>query len=270
MGDRILFLGTGGDSIVVGKQYRGSGGIILQVEGNQFHIDPGPGSLVMAKLYGINLRENTAVFLSHNHLNHAAGANSVISAMTHNGLDKKGVLVGNNSSINGTQESEPFVHSFYKTCVERYIALDYGKKVGINHIDIRLMKTKHSDENAVGFKIFSKKFTLGYTSDTEYRKTIAEQYRNCDILILNVPCPGSTEQKGVMNTEQAQKFIQEAHPRLAIITHFGIKMLQADPLYEAREIQKSTGIQVISAKDGMELNPVSFSSSVRQKTLKGY
>jgi ribonuclease BN (tRNA processing enzyme) len=270
MGDRILFLGTGGDSIVVGKQYRASGGIILQIQGNQFHIDPGPGALVMARLYEINLRNNTAVFVSHNHINHAAGVNSVISSMTHNGLDKKGVLVGNNSAINGSPDSEPFVHKFYKKCVERYIALDPGSKVGINHIDIRLTKSKHQDENAVGFKFFAPKFILGYTSDTEYTPEIADQYANSDILILNVIFPDSIEKKGLMNTDDAVKFINRVKPRLAVITHFGIKMLQADPLYEAREIQKKTKVQVIAAKDGLVINPVSFSSSVRQKTLKNY
>ena len=42
------------------------------------------------------------------------------------------------------------------------------------------------------------------------------------------------------------------------------------PLYEARKIQKKTGIQIISAKDGMVINPISYSSGLRQKTLKMY
>ncbi|MDP7476371.1 MAG: hypothetical protein QF655_01925, partial [Candidatus Woesearchaeota archaeon] len=54
----IIFLGTGGDSYVVGKQLRASGGIILQINDDQYHIDPGPGALVMAKETGINLRAN--------------------------------------------------------------------------------------------------------------------------------------------------------------------------------------------------------------------
>jgi len=40
----IIFLGTGGDEYVVGKQLKGSGGIIVRVEGYQFHIDPGPAA----------------------------------------------------------------------------------------------------------------------------------------------------------------------------------------------------------------------------------
>ena len=82
MNSQILFLGTGGDSIVVGKQYRTSGGIILNLNDMQFHLDPGPGALIMAKMYGINIRENVGVFVSHNHINHANDVNAVIIAKT--------------------------------------------------------------------------------------------------------------------------------------------------------------------------------------------
>ncbi|MFH0875108.1 MAG: MBL fold metallo-hydrolase [archaeon] len=270
MGDRILFLGTGGDSIVIGKQFRASGGIILEAEGNQIHIDPGPGALVLAKYYGVNLRENTALFLSHNHLNHAGDANAVISAMTHNGLDKKGVLVASESCLNATPDNEPFVHSFYKSCVERVISVNPGSKIGINQLDIKIIKTKHLDTSGVGFKFYTPKFTLGYVSDTEYFNDLCEEYGNSDILILNVTHPGSVKCPGSMNTESATAFLQKTKPRLAIITHFGVKMLESDPLYEARELQKETGVQVIAAKDGMIISPETYSSEQRQKTLKSY
>ena len=70
MKDRILFLGTGGDEFVVSKQIRASGGIILNTEGYQFHIDPGPGALVQAKKHDVNFRETTAVIVTHSHINH--------------------------------------------------------------------------------------------------------------------------------------------------------------------------------------------------------
>ena len=47
-------------------------------------------------------------------------------------------------------------------------------------------------------------------------------------------------------------------------------MLKADPLYEAREIQKKTGVQIIAAKDGMVVNPISYAAGLRQRTLTMY
>ena len=47
-------------------------------------------------------------------------------------------------------------------------------------------------------------------------------------------------------------------------------MVKSDPLYEAREIQKETKVQTIAAKDGMVLNPVSYSVYQGQRTLHAF
>ncbi len=270
MGDSIVFLGTGGDAIVVGKQYRASGGIIVQSDDVQFHIDPGPGALVMARMADINLRENTAVFVSHNHINHANDVNAVISAMTYNGMDKRGVLVANKVSLYGSDNDSPFVNQFYRKCVEKFMVVEPGSKLGVKNIDITCTSTHHMEKGAVGFRFIFPRFVLGYTGDTGYTKEMAEAFANTDILIICVTHAASQKEKYTMNTEDAAKLIATAKPKLAVITHFGVKMLQADPLYEAREIQKKTKIQTISANDGMTINPISFSASTRQITLKSF
>ena len=88
--ERILFLGTGGDVYTIGKQKRGSGGIIINTENIQFHIDPGSGSLIKAKENEINPRDTTCLIVTSNDINLCNDVNCMIEAMTHNGLDKKG------------------------------------------------------------------------------------------------------------------------------------------------------------------------------------
>ncbi|RMF55980.1 hypothetical protein D6745_00655 [Candidatus Woesearchaeota archaeon] len=270
MDPRVIFLGTGGDIFVTGQQLRASGGIVLQAEGNQFHIDPGPGAVVRARIADINPRHNTAIFVSHNHLNHCNDINALISAMTHNGFDKKGVVITNKTAYNGIETMKPVMTEYYKRLVERAIAVEAGQKIAINEIEIKATPTRHNDPHAVGFKFFAPKFTLGYTSDTEYFKELAEEFKETDLLIINVVNPFHIKEKNHMNSEDAVKLINEAKPKHAVITHFGIKMHQADPLYEAREISKQTSTHVLAAKDGLVLNPMTFASSVRQKTLKGF
>lgn len=270
MGDRIVFLGTGGDAIVVGKQYRASGGIIIESGESQIHIDPGPATLAMARMYDVNLRENTAILVSHNHINHANDANAVISAMTHNGMDKKGVLISSKSTLRGDEKEIPFINHFYRDCVEKYIMVEKYSKIGIRDIDIICTPTKHSDPSTVGFMLSCHGYTMGYTSDTDYSDDLAEAFKGTDILIMNVPYPRGIADEHNLNSEDAAKLIDRVRPKLAVITHFGVKMLQADPLYEAREIQKATKVQTLCAKDGLVINPVSFSSSVKQKDLKSY
>ncbi len=222
----------------------------------------------MAKQYGINLRANTSLFVSHNHLNHANDINAVISAMTYNGFDKKGVLVANNEVINGTEKSKPYLRDFYKNCLEKYIVLEQGQRVGINEVEVKALKTIHSND-ALGFKFFTPLYTLSYSSDTKYSVEIVEEYKNSNILILNVPyLKKDKEQKGLAK-EDAIKIINEVKPRLAIITHFGTDFLRADPLYEIRDIKKETESQVIAATDGMVINPVSYAADQGQRTLSG-
>jgi len=64
------------------------------------------------------------------------------------------------------------------------------------------------------------------------------------------------------------KIIEEAKPKLTIIQHFSKKMIDAEPMAEAREIQKRARQQVIAAKDGLIINPVSFSAKGRQTVLR--
>ncbi|MBA3064437.1 hypothetical protein FP803_03285 [Candidatus Woesearchaeota archaeon] len=266
---QIIFLGTGGDCFVVGKQLRASGGIIIRAEDMQFHIDPGPGALVRAEQYDVNLRENTCILISHNHLNHTNDINAVISAMTHAGLDKKGVLISNRTVISGDNNTDTILLNFYKNCLERYIIVQENQKIGIGDIEIRITPTKHGIEN-IGFKFITPEFSLSYISDTSYFTGLAEPHKGSDILILNVVNPSGINSKTNLNSDDAVNIITAVKPKLAIIQHFGIKMIEADPMYEAREIQKKTYTQVIAAKDGMAINPLSYSSSLRQKTLKNF
>ncbi len=268
---RLLFLGTGGDALIVGKQIRASGGIILNVENDQFHIDPGPGSLIMAKSQGINLRETTAIFVTANELFRANDVNAVISAMTHEGMDKRGVLVCPSSLLYGLElDKNPFIHKYYKECVEKTIIVDNTRKLGINNIDVEIIELKDPLNIAMGLKFMTQRFVIGYLPDTSYFSELAERFQNVDILILNVQDPRNFKRKEHLNSEDAEKIIQKVKPQIAIITGFGIKMIQADPLYEAREIQRNIGINVVSAKDGMLINPLSFTTTVKQSNLKSY
>ncbi len=270
MAPRIVFLGTGGDAIVVGKGYRAAGGIIIEVDDNQLHIDPGPGALVRATDYGISPRNNVAVLVSHAHLNHCNDVNAIISAMSLGGLDPKGVLIANKTSYNGTESYEPVISKHSKKMIERSIILEEGKRVGINEVEIRATYAMHSDEFATGYKIITSKFALGYSSDTGYCHELIESYKDVDIMILNCVHESGKKDKNNLGVDDVIKLLPEIKPKLAIITHFGIKLHKKNILSEVRKIQRETKIQTIAAKDGLVINPTSYSVSLRQKTLNLY
>lgn len=253
MAAELIFLGTAGDPIVVGQQSRASGGLVLKVDDLQFHIDPGPGAVARASQYGVNPRNTTAVLVSHAHLGHCGDLNAVVSAMTHGGLDKRGVVVGHESAV-----SEGVFWPHYQGCVERVVPLQVGKKAGIEQIDILATPTRHTAPG-MGFTFLCPDFTLSYLSDTGYFKGMSDNLLDTDVLVLNVVEPSGQEKEHNLTTDSAIRVITLAKPAFAVITHFGTKMLKANPLYEARRIQAATGVQTIAAKDGMSIDPMNIS-----------
>ncbi len=258
MSSKIIFLGTAGND-AVGSQLRASGGIIIQVDNQQIHIDPGPGTLIRALQTKVNLKENTILLVSHNHLSHCNDMNLVIQKMTNYGNDSKGTLVTAKSVMDYT----------IKNTLKNVITLEPEKTFETDNIIIRALKANHSAE-CIGFKIFTPKFVVVYSADTSYSSDLIEEYKGADILILNVLAPGKSKIKNNLNADDAVKIINKVAPKLTIITHFGKEMINKDPLYEAREIQKATNHQIIAATDGMEIEPISYSANSNQKILNLY
>ncbi len=265
MESTVLFLGTGHGQ-VGNKQVRATGGILLLADGYQFLLDPGPGTCVRIKQAKIDIRMTTALLISHAHLMHCNDANTLIGAMTHNGLDQNGVLIANETFVKGSEDIHPVLTKKHKSYPERIIVPKAGQKIGIEHVEIHSLATKHSDEAALGFKFFTKNFVLSYTGDTGYDKSLVEQYLQSDILILNMPHLDKKDEFN-LNKETATKLIAGVKPRLAILTHFGSKVLSADPIQIARTIQQDTGVQTVAARDGFQLSPEAYSASLQTKTL---
>ncbi len=254
----IIFLGTAGGSAVVSRQLRSSGGIILQVEDLQFHIDPGPGTLNKAREYGINIQHTTAVLVSHNHIGHCNDLNAVVDAMTHGGIERRGVIIASKSVLQQQEGSYPSLTQHHQRLVERIIPVEKRHKVGIELVEIHILSAEHTDPTAVGFKFFCPTSTISYTGDTIATPHLLEELAGTDVLIMNVPYPRN---KGIglnLDTDAAIKMVSHVRPTVAIITHFGLDMLKADPLTEAREIQRVTGVQTIAARDGLLVSPESY------------
>jgi ribonuclease BN (tRNA processing enzyme) len=265
---RIIFLGTGGTSAVVSRQLRSSGGIIIQVDDLQFHIDPGPGALAKAKEYGINLHHTTAVLVSHNHINHCNDLNVVIDAMTHGGIEQRGIILASKSVLQTQNESNPFITKHHQQLVEKIIVMEKNHKVGIELVEINALPVEHTDSTAIGFKLFCPRFTLAYTGDTIVTEELLESLAGTDILIMNVPYSENKGENLNLDTEAAISLVSKIRPKIAVLTHFGLDMLKEDPLIAAREVQRITGIQTIAARDGLAISPEG--TGQYKSPIKGY
>lgn len=267
MGMNITFFGTAGGRIVIMTQTRASGGFVLEMDGERIHVDPGPGALVRAKQYGVNLRKLTGLIVSHCHPDHYTDAEMVIESMTEGTRKKRGILIGNEHVIKGGDEYRPVISPFHLRILERYEILKPGGKTKIGNLEIIATPTKHGEEKALGF-VFKGSKTLGYTGDGEYFKGQEKHFEGCDYLLLNVLRPRNVKWPEHMNTNQAAKLIGLVKPSLAIIQHFGMIMLKANPEKEAKWIEKETGVKTIAARDGMRIDFEKFSKHGLNKWIK--
>lgn len=256
---QIIFLGTAGSAAVAGKNIRSSGGIILKIdESLQFHLDPGPGALQKARECNVNPHHTNVVLVTHNHINHCNDLNLVIEAMTHSGLERRGVVLGSKSVLQPQEGSHPFITRYHQNLVEKIIPLEKNHKIAIESVEIQTIPVEHTDSTAIGFKLFCPGFIVGYPGDTIFTLPLVESLQGTDVLILNVPYPGKRSQGSNLDSEAAIKLINQVNPRLVVISHFGLEMLKADPMFEARQIQLATGVQTIAASDGLTISPTGY------------
>jgi len=265
----LIFLGTAGDSLSVAKQTRNSCGIVLKTNNVQIAIDPGPGFLYHLSKNKINPRATNIVLVSHSHINHAGELNALVSAMSINGFDKNGILVCPKSVLYGNNKTDPLLTNFHKNCLEQIKTAVPGNMINFKDIKIQTAKAVHNDIDAVGYKIFTPKFSLAYLGDTEYYKDMKYEYKDIDILIINLQ-NYEKKQKGRMNLESAIKTAQIIKPNIIIITHFNNRLIEHNPLELSRKIQQSTKITTIAAKDYMAIDPEIYALGQRQKRLNFY
>ncbi|MFW5747027.1 MAG: MBL fold metallo-hydrolase [Nanoarchaeota archaeon] len=261
----ITFLGTAGDSTVMGKQLAASGGIVLTDGTFQIHLNPGPGSLVQAKRHGINVRNTDVLLASENLPLQTGDLNASVEAMTLGGLDRKGVLLAPPGVVEGSERYTPTLSIQQAEHLERVIKLRIGDKVGIGDITIHPTQTSLEEDLAIGYILRTPHYCVGYCGRTRYSKKIAGQFSHCDIVILHFTFDDHSTLE--QDSESCINLLKDAQPRLAIMTGFGVKALREDVLSIIRSMHKETGIQCMSAKDGLSVNPASYAKKVRQKSL---
>ena len=135
----------------------------------------------------------------------------------------------------------------------------------IDNLDITATKTIHGDPKAVGFKMESDNFTISYTTDTEYFPELHKHHEGADVLIASVIRAGSERIRGHMSVDDFEVLVKEVKPKLAIMTHLGMKLIMEYPEREAQRVEKNTGVKIIAARDGMRIDLDDFQT--KQPTL---
>jgi ribonuclease BN (tRNA processing enzyme) len=270
----MVILGSGGARIVVAKQLRASGGIWFSLAGTRFLLDPGPGSLVRmtGSRHRLDPTKLAGILLSHRHLDHSGDVNNMIEAMTMGGTEPRGALFAPSDALAG---EDPVVLKYVRPFLERIVTLVEGGSYELGNVRFTCpVRHQHRGE-VYGFRFEvgadeesttkaprheggserssvvgpRSSLTVSYIADTKYFPELVEHYR-AEVVIMNVvrPTPSNLDH---LHAPDAEELVKAIRPRLAVLSHFGMKMLQAKPWVLAREMSERTGCKVVAASDGM-------------------
>ena len=251
---KITFLGSGGGRFATISQKRMTGGFrIDDFGGKNYQVDPGPGALVRSYQFGVNPTKIDGVFISHSHTDHYNDAEIFIEAMTRGMTKNNGIIMGSRTIFENYQRWGPAISSYHKSNSKNLILVP-NKIARFPSFTIKGTDTQHGDPTGVGFQIENNGFKISYTSDTGYFDELAKYHKNADILIGSVLRPGARSIKGHMCTNNFIDLVEKVKPSLAIMTHFGFKMIAANPVEEAIRVSKKTGVRTLAAFDGMRVD----------------
>jgi len=250
----LIFLGTGGGRFAMISQKRRTGGLRILSEQLNMHVDPGPGALVYSLEMGLDPQKLDAMLVSHSHPDHANDAEVLIEAMSHGTIRKRGILAAAQSVLKGNDVCEQSISDYHQKMPEKVVEAKVGTTFTVGNVNVRVCKAVHSDPDAVGFRFETKDFgDFAYMPDSEYFVGLRDFYGGVRLMVLSVLRPSGEPWKGHMTTDDAVKTISEIHPEIAMITHFGIRVILKGPDQQAALIQEETGIPTRAAADGMRV-----------------
>ena len=248
----ITFLGTGGGRFTTIYQMRATGGIYIE-DVLRIHIDPGPGALVQMHRFGLNPTKTDVICISHAHTDHYTDAEVLIEGITNGGTKRKGILLASKSVVEGYDIYDPVISNYHRGLLEKVIAMAPGDEFKYRKLRIKATISFHNDPTTVGFKIYTSNGIISYLADTDFDGKLITQHRGARILILPVTRPLGAKIPYHLSTDDAARIVKGIKPEVAIITHFGLKMLDNSPDFQADWIWKETGIRTIAADDGMRV-----------------
>jgi len=246
----VKFLGTAGARFVVSKQLRASGGLWVRLAGQTLAIDPGPGALVKAHASRPKLdpAKLDAVLVSHKHLDHTNDVNVLIEAMTEGGHRQRGVLLAPTDAIDGDSPICEYVLRY----VGAVIRIHEGETYELGDLRVRVAARHDHPDETYGFLLEGGAERVGLVIDTRFHEWLPARYAGAELLIVNTVLAENPDRRVYhLAVEDAEAVIREVRPRRAVLTHFGMRILQAKPWEIARAMSDRLAIEVTAAADGM-------------------
>ncbi len=248
----IKFVGTAGARFVVAKQLRSSGGLWLSLQGVNLYMDPGPGALVrcLASKPKLDPTKLEGILLSHKHLDHSGDMNAMIEAMTEGGYAKKGVIFAPQDAL----EEDPVIFRYVRSYVDHVEILKENTSYALLNLKFSTAQRHHHSVETYGFNFQLSGLTISYITDTKFYPELLSQYPG-EILMMNVVLINEVPGRKIdhLSLTDVRYILEKTKAKVVVLTHFGMRMLQAKTWEVAERLSAESGKKVIAARDGMTL-----------------
>jgi len=246
----ITFLGTGGGRFATIYQVRATGGMYIN-DGVRIHLDPGPSALMNMRRLALDPAKTDAVMISHCHPDHYADAEMLVEGMTRGGLRRYGALIGSVSALDGGEGFRAAVSPYHKSIVARAESVRPGDEVDIDGLKVAVTPTSHTDPQGVGFRFSTSSGDISYVGDSELTDEVAAAHKGSRAVIMNVTRPLKARVPKHLSTEDAAELAERTGAEVAILTHFGMKLVREGVGRQVRYIESHSKARVIAAEDLM-------------------
>ncbi len=248
----VKFLGTGGGRVVVFRQLRQSGGMWLRFSGLNILIDPGPGSLIRIFENNLEPKDLNVVILSHRHLDHSSDISAVLESATESTKKPIDLLVAPKDALEG---EEPVLLKYLRKGIKDIVYLDEKTDVSYQNLNIKgIIKHIHRGADTYGINITDDKSSFVYVPCGKFFDDMLSAYpANADLMVFNTTFVKPRGNVQHLSAEDVKKMVLHLKPKKAVITHFSVEMLKANPKTVAEDIQKETKVPTIAAEDNMKL-----------------
>jgi phosphoribosyl 1,2-cyclic phosphodiesterase len=262
----LLFLGTGGGRINLVRQLRGTGGFVIQGRSLNIHVDPGPGALVRLHAAGFDPTHLDALICTHMHVDHVSDANVLIEAMTGFTFKKRGLLLASASVLDGDRFGDKSISTYHQSLPAQVARFGPQEEkefeipdkrsprspaaLSSSSFSLRGVPVKHDADIGFGFVMELDGVKIGYTSDTEYLPGVHDRaYAGVDVLVANNLKSAEDGIPDHMHSGHLIQLLKAAKPKLCILSHMGMGLLQSGPEAEAARIESACGVPTVAGRD---------------------
>ncbi len=263
----IIFLGTGGGRFATVYQVRRTGGIYIK-DGANIHLDPGPGAALAMREAHIDPAKTDCILISHAHPDHYGDAEVLVEGMTRCSFTKRGLVAGSRTAIEGHEGFGPAISSYHKGIAGDARVMGPGEELTVKRTRIVATPTRHSDPDGIGFIMHTSEGPISYVSDSELAENVVEAHRGARVLIMCATRPRRSRVRHHLSSEDAGSFAREIKPEMAIITHFGSKMVHEGIEKERRFIEQESGVRTVAAEDFMRITLAKTIRVTRRQSQK--